>query len=168
MNMDTADALQLRVTQKGRREVCVGGRREQRSRQRRRRGKDFISPHTEAGKVSAKPVIKCIMRRVLVSHVLREQKADAALCGWTASGRSPLRPFGLEVKACCLVTRAGSPGGAKRKEKNVTFNISRRLLRSESLSPSLNYTEGAPRSLRRRRVGVFGFTRREKRGEEWS
>lgn len=140
-------------------------RREQRSRERRRRGKDFISPHTEAVKVSAKPVIKCIMRRVLVSHVLRERKADAGLCGWTASGCSPLRPLGLKVKACCLVTRAGSLGGAKRKE-NITFNISRRLLRSESLSSALNYTEGTPRSLSWRRVGVFGFTRREKRGEE--
>lgn len=86
----------------------------------RRRGKDFISPHTEAVKVSAKPVIKCIMRRVLVSHVLRERKADAALCGWTVTDSSPLRPFGLKVKAGCLVTRAVSLGGAKRK-KNMSL-----------------------------------------------
>lgn len=85
-----------------------GGRREQQSRERRRQGKDFISPHTDAVKVSAKPVIKCIMCRVLVSHVLRERKANAGLRGWTASGHSPLRPLGLKVKACCLVTRAKS------------------------------------------------------------
>lgn len=94
-----------------------GKRREQRCRERRRRGKDFISPHTRAVKVSTKPVIKCIMRRVLVSHVLRERKADAGLCGRTASGRSPLRPLGLKVKACCSVTRAGR----KKKISLLTF-----------------------------------------------
>lgn len=61
--------------------------------------------------------------------------------------------------------RKGVREGQKEK-KYITFNISRRLLRSESLSSSLNYTEGTPRSLRRRRVGVFSLTRREKRGEE--
>ena len=63
---------------------------------KRDRGRQISFLHTETVKVSQKPVIKCIMCHVLVSHIGRDWKADRQLCALTTLSRAsfPLFSFG--------------------------------------------------------------------------
>lgn len=97
MNMDMSNVLNT-GSQAAVARSTEGGKRKQSTRAGRRDCRRKISfLHTQAVKVSQEPLIKCIMCHVLVSHVLRDWKADLGLCGLTALSWSSLRLFCLKV-----------------------------------------------------------------------
>lgn len=53
-------------------------------------GKQISFLHTEAPKVSQKPVVSCIMWHILVSYARRDWRADPRLCGLTKLSCSSL------------------------------------------------------------------------------
>lgn len=95
MNMDMSNVLNMGSLATVARSAD-GGKRKQSSRAGWRHCRRKISfLHTEAVKVSLKPVIKCIMCHIPVSHVLRDWNADVRLRGLTTLSCSSLCLLGL-------------------------------------------------------------------------
>lgn len=97
MNMDMSNVLNIGYSRSLHRRRRGRGKKKKEKRSsrvgKRDRGRQISFLHTETVKVSQKPVIKCIMCHVLVSHIVRDWKADRELCAPTTLSRASFPLF---------------------------------------------------------------------------